>query len=121
MSNLGAYQWITTVAKKVGGPVKLLILTALGGYVVVRTFEAGGKKVYRVVKESTKGKKTAFDAQEYVVTKEGVSNEGVVFNEGDVFIILEKDGDAVLINKFNDDNSPYFVSSDFLSEISDFA
>ena len=31
MSNLGAYQWITTVSKKVGGPINLLLLTGAAG------------------------------------------------------------------------------------------
>lgn len=120
MSNLGSYQWITTASKKVGGPIKLLVLTALSGYVVVRTIEAGGKKIYRIVKESSNGKKITFDTEEYIVTKEGVSNEGVIFKEGESFIILEKDGDAVLINKINDEKSPYFVSEKFLTEISEY-
>ena len=45
MGNLGAYQWVTTISKKVGGPFQLLGITALGGYVVFRGLEAGGKYV----------------------------------------------------------------------------
>ena len=44
MGNLGWYQLITTWSKKVGGPKTLLLLIAAGGYAIVRSVEAGGKK-----------------------------------------------------------------------------
>ena len=40
MSNLGAYQTMTTLAKKFGGPVKLGLAIAVGGYAVIRTGES---------------------------------------------------------------------------------
>ena len=53
MGNLGLYQVMTTCAKKVGGPEKLLALVALGGYGVLRVAEAGGRRVmnlgYRIL------------------------------------------------------------------------
>ena len=54
MGNLGWYQLITTWSKKVGGPKNLLLLVAAGGYTIVRSVEAGGKKVYRLVKDKRK-------------------------------------------------------------------
>ena len=36
MGNLGAYQVMTTIAKKVGGPTVLAVVTAAAGYVVLR-------------------------------------------------------------------------------------
>ena len=51
MSNLGAYQWFTTISKKVGGPYQLLGITAIEGYTVIRIIEAGGKTVYKLVKK----------------------------------------------------------------------
>ena len=51
MSNLGMYQTITTLAKKVGGPKNLIILTMGAGYVVFRSGEAVVKKA---VKETVK-------------------------------------------------------------------
>ena len=56
MSNLGWYQWFTTNAKKVGGPLKLLSLIAVGGYAVIRTGEAGIKKAYRLAKKHIENK-----------------------------------------------------------------
>jgi hypothetical protein len=44
MSNLGTYQIMTTIAKKVGGPISLAIGTLITGYCIGRTAEAGIKK-----------------------------------------------------------------------------
>lgn len=122
MSNLGAYQWFTTISKKVGGPYQLLGITAIGGYTVIRIIEAGGKAVYKLVKKN-KGKnqrKNIIETPEYTVIKAGKSNENVNFSIGDKFRILEKDKDSVLIDKLGDPNSPYFVSASFLEEISEY-
>ena len=43
MSNLGLYQMMTTVAKRVGGPLRFLGIVAAGGYVVLRPLETAGK------------------------------------------------------------------------------
>lgn len=50
MSNLGLYQKMTTWAKKMGGPLQFLGAVAVGGYIVLRTAETGGKAVAKVVK-----------------------------------------------------------------------
>ena len=42
MGNLGWYQVMTKLAKKVGGPISLFAITATGGYLIGRTAEAGG-------------------------------------------------------------------------------
>jgi hypothetical protein len=47
MSNLGGYQIMSTLAKKVGGPLVLAAITAVGGYVVLRSSEAGVKKIVK--------------------------------------------------------------------------
>ena len=122
MSNLGAYQWITSASKKVGGPVKLLLLTGVAGAAIYKAVEIGVEKgirailvhqdpptVWRVVKRNV-----------YSVTADGVNNEGVEFHAGTKFKVLEKADDAVLIEKIGDNNNPYFVSADFLRTISDF-
>ena len=111
MSNLGAYQWITSASKKVGGPINLLLLTGVTGAAIYKTCEIGVKKgiqsflthqnpppVWRVVKRDV-----------YSVTTDGVSNEGVEFLMGTKFKVLEKDGDSVLIEKIGDNNNTYFV------------
>ena len=122
MGNLGVYQWITTIAKKVGGPVSFLCLVGAAGYAVLRSVEAGGKFIYKIIKtENGKTTETVIEnVVEYTVEKDGESNEGVKFSVGDVFCVLERDGDSVLIDKLGDTNSPYYVAAQFLSYISSY-
>ena len=119
MSNLGLYQSMTTWAKKLGGPLQLGCVVAIGGYVVIRTVEAGGKTVVKAIKKHVKTKGKAPTAT-YVVHSEGKSNEGLIFAVGDKFNVLEIADDTVLIEKIGDNSNPYFVSADLLHSISDF-
>ena len=115
MSNLGLYQAMTKYAKKVGGPLQFLSIFAVGGYIVLRTIEAGGKTVIKSLKTKDKA-----IANTYVVHTQGMSNEGLQFVVGEQFRVLEIAGDAVLIEKIGAANNPYFVSSEFLCSISNF-
>lgn len=121
MGNLGAYQVMTTVAKKVGGPVKLTVGVAVGGYVVIRTAEGVIKTGIKKVKKHKETNEFALNTSKlYTVHECGESNEGLIFNINDTYRILEKDGDAVLIEKIGVANNPYFVSAEFLRKISDY-
>ncbi len=110
MSNLGAYQWLTTAAKKVGGPKNLVLIIAGTGAVVYKGSEIVVKKTVTEIA----------DTKVYSVTAEGISNEGLAFKIGDQFRVLETDKDAVLIEKIDDDNNPYFVSEELLTNISNY-
>lgn len=114
MSNLGGYQIMTKIAKKVGGPKNLVALTMVGGYCCIRTAEGLVKKVVKTVEKKDKRGET------YKVLKPGVSNEGLKFNVGDIYFVLEQDDDAVLIEKYGEADNPYFVSAKLLSEISEY-
>lgn len=121
MSNLGWYQILTSVAKKAGGPKALIALLlgtgALLGGGAVACANTVKKKVSAVFESK---KQIADTAAIYTVRTAGVSNEGLSFKEGDKFKVLEYDGDAGLIDKVGDENSPYFVSIKFLKSISDY-
>lgn len=122
MGNLGLYQSMTTAAKKVGGPVRLLLIVAGGGYVVFRGAEVGIKKIVSIAKRK-KGDKTDIVMDKeiiYKVTADGIEQNRLEFHIGDKFRILETDDDAVLIEKFGTDNNPYFVSGDFLKTVSEY-
>lgn len=121
MSNLGAYQTMTTLAKKLGGPVKLGLAIAVGGYAVIRTGESVCKLGIKKIRSHNENKKyTKENVITYSVTETGASNEGVMFRKGDVYKVLERDGDSVLVELIGNHNNPYFVSADFLSSISDY-
>lgn len=118
MSNLGTYQWLTTVAKKVGGPKNLVLIIAGTGAVIYKGGETIVKKIIKKMnKEELQG---TSDSIVYSVTAGGVSNDGLEFKIGDRFIVLETDKDVMLIEKIGDDNNPYFVSEEMLKNISNY-
>lgn len=123
MSNLGGYQLLTTFAKKVGGPIKLIILVAGAGFTVLRLSEAALKKVYGKAKREIdeKRKQNGYAEATFKVTSDGKDSGGLVFRIGEKYRILESDDDAILIEKLGDNNNPYFVSGKFLRSISNFA
>ena len=121
MSNLGWYQIIVEISKKVGGPKRLIALLISGGVITGGLLNSGCMKLKKkIVEELNKRKSIEERAIVYTVNSEGRSNEGLEFSVGETFKILETDGDAGLIEKVDDDNSPYFVSLTFLSTISDY-
>ena len=120
MGNLGWYQLMTTVAKKVGGPKQLLALVAAGGYVITRGVEAGGKKVIKLVKKDNKEKSTSKVLPAYKFIIDGKDDKGLIFSSGDVFYVAARHDDVILIEKEKDDNNPYFVSVDWLMKVSSF-
>lgn len=122
MGNLGGYQWLTTVAKKVGGPKNLVLIIAGTGAVAYKSSEVLAKKVIKEIRKKFTEKKLILesDIQVYVVTTPIAINEDLAFENGEHFKVLESDGDAVLIEKIGDANNPYFVSADLLKKISDY-
>jgi hypothetical protein len=117
MGNLGAYQAMTTIAKKVGGPIALGAITFVSGYVVIRPAEAGAKKVARAIKK--RSVPCATKGQVFRATSDG-EDGGLKIRVGDEYKVLECDGDAILVEVLGDPSSPYFVSSKFLRSVSDF-
>jgi hypothetical protein len=115
MGNLGLYQGMTWLAKRVGGPLALALITAVVGYLTGRAGEAGIKRAYKKLKN-----KLASKIKSYDVTLYGKENNGLEFNVGDKFMVLESDGDAVLIELVGDTDNPHFVSGNFLQTISNF-
>lgn len=119
MSNLGWYQKITTASKKVGGPLRLLSIVFIGGYIVIRIGEAGVKKC---IKLNRKHRQTQASAKTtYVVHTSNASLKELPLNKNDRFHVLAADHDAVLIEKIGDPSNPYYVSAQLLHSISDYA
>lgn len=122
MSNLGDYQRMTILAKKVGGPKNLAVIIAGAGAVASVALYKGGeivKEKVRKKKNKEKLKETS-DSIVYSITVDGVSDDGLEFKIGDQFRVLETVKNGVLIEKIGDDNNPYFVSVEFLEMISNY-
>ncbi len=113
MSNLGIYQIITTVSKKIGGPGIFIALVAGSGYLVLRGVEFGTKKVVKHFQKMNQDKDNLL-----VISNNGKSNEGILFQDGDQIRVIEKDKNVLLIEKIGDTNSPYYVSEKFMESIS---
>lgn len=121
MSNLGWYQVLTSMAKAAGGPKQLLGKTlGLGAILGGGAVFLGSFLKKKITDEIEKKKILEEAAIVYTVNMEGKSNEGLLFEAGDTFKVLEKAGDAGLIEKLGDKNNPYFVSLKFLESISDY-
>lgn len=118
MSNLGSYQVMTVIAKRVGGPWVLTTLVALGGWVVGRGAEAGGKVLWKRAKRRPASAQSSVGV--FTVTTEADCGSGLTLRKGDEIRVLEGDGDAVLIEVVGDADSPYFVSAETLTRISGF-
>jgi hypothetical protein len=119
MSNLGDYQRITTLAKKLGGPKRLAVAVGVGGYAVIRFGEGATRKAIRTLRE--RGEPCPLNGLVFVATSAGNDDgAGVTLDIGDRYRVLEGDGEVVLIEVLGDGGSPYFVSADFLRSVSDF-
>ena len=125
MSNLGWYQTLTTVAKKVGGPRNLVGLVFGAGTIVGIPLTLGSQKLHKGIKikkakmNSKKASQSLGDVL-FTIFTEGVDSTGLLFKAGGQFRILERDGNAVLIELIGDKKNPYYVSAEFLAGISDF-
>lgn len=121
MGNLGGYQIMTTIAKKVGGPLNfVLIIFSAGAASVIGTL-FGSKAIKNgIYKKLDKIKYEDEIAAIYTINQECTSKEGLAFSKGIQFKVLDCDGDAALIEILNDDDNPYFISATFLQSISDY-
>lgn len=121
MGNLGLYQVMVTVAKKVGGPLVLAVGTAVGGWAIGRGAEAGGKEIAKRVKAARqKTAESSEAAVTFTVAIDADCGGGLTLHAGDEFRVLSRHGDAVLIEVLEDADNPYFVSTETLVNISDF-
>lgn len=123
MSNLGLYQTLTTIAKKVGGPGRLVLLIGVGGYAVLRPAEAGAKKIIKMVKNNSNAKSTDLQNESVVctVTTAASIDKGVKVNIGDKIKVCAIDKDAVMIEILGNENNPYFIDLNLLKAITDYA
>lgn len=122
MSNLGTYQLMTTLAKKVGGPKVLACGFAVLGWAVGRSGEAGAKAIvnkFRIAPHTSSDYQHLRETFAVTVTTELA--EGLILNEGSTFHVLERDQDSVLIAVPDDKNNPYFVSAAKLLKISNYS
>ena len=117
MSNLGAYQTMTTTAKRFGGPYGLAATVLIIGYVGGKLIEVPVRAVIRHIK----AKKYSSQPETLItVTCTGSDGSNLTLSEGDVCRVLYSDTDMALIEKIGDSDNPHVVSTDFLRSVSDY-
>ncbi|SPC38243.1 hypothetical protein [Latilactobacillus fuchuensis] len=122
MSNLGWYQLLTTIAKKVGGPKVLIGLLLAGGYGIGRVTEASGKKIVKIIKKTDSKEESLLKKKlkKYTFTTSGKGDIGLEFNKDELFVVVVTHGASVLIEKERDTNNPYFVDVKWLETVSNY-
>lgn len=122
MGNLGGYQTLTTFAKKVGGPEKLVTLLIGSGMILGITIEKSrvyiSKKTKKLLYEFKEKNCSVENGNIYIVIKNCEINEKLRLEKNNLYRVLESDGDAVLIELFGNDNNPYVISKKMLEDIS---
>ncbi|MFF8812651.1 hypothetical protein [Streptomyces pactum] len=116
MGNLGGYQWMTTAAKRVGGPSALLAGVGVLGYLAVRSVEAGGTAVYKKLRSVSEETRSA-SGEVFTVTADGDDGNGLTLRAGDEIRVLKDVGEAVLIEVSGGQDNPYVVSPTFLASV----
>ena len=125
MGNLGAYQDITKLIKALGGPAKAGVILIGGTLAAGGMLTVGAQKTVKAVKTSVRNRRARPEpcptvGQTFAVNTAGTDEQGLAFGEGDVYSVLECDGDAILVEIAGNTNNPYFVSVAFLASISNY-
>ena len=113
MGNLGAYQLLTTVAYKVGGPGELVAIIAGSGYAILRTAEAGVKRLKPIKSRMKKmsREKADYESEKFEINKSFNDDRGLSLHKGDKIRVLTKIDEEMLLIMKNDDSKPYCISS----------
>lgn len=85
-----------------------------------KTCRSWWKKIFKLIKSKTKQKANKANLKSFIFTENGFGENELLFSKGDRFFVAVTHDDAVLIEKENDDNNPYFVSGEWLKEVSDY-
>lgn len=121
MSNLGGYQTIVQLSKKVGGPGKLGLIVFGAGYLVLRPTETLARSLYKKAKNGLQRETTPLDRSDiYTVSAEADSGNGLLLAPGDKFSEVGRDKETVIINVEGHESNPHVVSALLLSQISDY-
>lgn len=119
IGNLGDYQRLSIAAKAVGGPKNLFLLVSGASAVVATTTGLSVKNAIDKYKQNKKLQKEA-ESLYFTVSSSGTDNQGLSLNRSDKFRVLDRNKDIILIDVLDRNDNPFYVSSDFLRDISDF-
>lgn len=122
MGNLGGYEKMTTIASKVGGPIKLFSIISVTSAALGAAIPTGVGLIKKLINSQRRKKKAiALSSVLYTVHTETSSKEGLTFKKGDQFKIIELNDDTAQIEIIGKDCNPYLASFVFLQSIADFS
>lgn len=126
-NNLGDYYWIVNESKRVGGPMVFCAQRRAEGAVVgaaaVAVAVIGIYLLHKKYLKKTEKRDRELNqnilanAQEYQVVCDAEDKNGTVFHSGEHIKVIYKEKDVALIYRMNDQNSPYLISTSFLTSI----
>ncbi len=120
MSNLGMYQTIVVLAKKMGGPKNFIGCLLVAGGVAGSAITAGISKINNgLKKKSVNSSQDAITLYPYEILKNGKEKKLSV-KKKDRFRVVDSDDDVIFIEKLSDPGSLYAFSIRFLEDVSDF-
>lgn len=120
MSNLGMYQTIVVMAKKVGGPKNLIAgLLAVGGFAGAGISMLISKINKGLKKNSVNSSQDAITLYPYEFLKSG-KEQNLSVKKKDRFRVIDSDEDVIFIEKLSDPGSLHAFSISFLKDVSDF-
>lgn len=117
MGNLGGYQTIVTVVKKLGGPVQATTIVVGGSFALGAAVLAGGQKVLGKAQMKL-AEKIAPNTQFFEVTEDVKDEKGFKLSAGDKYRVFERDGDVLFIEVIGRDDNPHVASAKFLRSVS---
>lgn len=140
MSDLGFYQTLTTAVKRLGGPVPFCLVSfgVISGISIIaykqyekspfktkvdglaQSFNKRIKSSPILLKAQKKNMLHGDQDITYVVYRDCSCEGGLTLRPGDRFTVVMRDEDAVLIAVHENENSPFFVSVEFLEENTSF-
>lgn len=118
MSDLGVNQTVTKVSKEMNGSGKLIGALVLGGCAIGAAIFGPIGAMIGAKRE--KAKQKIASSEVYSVVRNGSSKDGLLFNVGDTFRVLKKNGDDVLIETSGSLHNPHYVSADLLRSVSNY-
>ncbi len=118
LDNLGGYGWLPRLAKRAGGPGRLVAGIFVAGIVATKTCQATAPCVKDWWTSRQQGRDVP--GAPHVVTTTAMDDQGLALSTGDEFRVMTRDGDAVMIEVVGRDDNPWMVSAEFLARVSDF-
>ncbi|PRZ40900.1 hypothetical protein CLV47_11365 [Antricoccus suffuscus] len=119
--NLGGYQVLVTVVKKLGGPATATAAVATALVAVGSTGTLGAQKIIQRLKGDRRSQSQASNEPSWIEVVDHVANDnGITLEVGARFRVIATTDDTVVIEIEGHKDNPHVVAGDYLASISAF-